>query len=270
VGTAFAWSPDVVSLLTHWALPFLVVLGVLVAFHEMGHFLAARWVGVKVLKFSLGFGPKIFGRQIGETEYLLSAVPLGGYVKLFGEDEHETLTPEDKKRAFVHQSLWGKTLIVAAGPIFNFILAYLIYTAYIGLGYTLPVPSFKDIIPEVEAVLPGSPADQAGLKPGDRVIRVNEKEISTNAELLKYISQSNGKQLTLDLTRGEQVKTVLVTPSKTTVQDNGKATTIFQLGIEERAPVITAVIPGSRAQAAGLSVGDRVVRIDGHDIFTWS
>ena len=159
MGTAFAWSPDVVSLLTHWALPFLVVLGVLVAFHEMGHFLAARWVGVKVLKFSLGFGPKIFGRQIGETEYLLSVVPLGGYVKLFGEDEHETLTPEDKKRAFVHQSLWGKTLIVAAGPIFNFILAYLIYTAYIGLGYTLPVPSFKDIIPEVEAVLPGSPAD---------------------------------------------------------------------------------------------------------------
>ena len=110
MGTAFAWSPDVVSLLTHWALPFLVVLGVLVAFHELGHFLAARWVGVKVLKFSLGFGPKIFGRQIGETEYLLSAVPLGGYVKLFGEDEHETITPEDKTRAFAYQSLWGKTL----------------------------------------------------------------------------------------------------------------------------------------------------------------
>lgn len=270
MGTAFAWSPDFVSLLTHWALPFLVVLGVLVAFHEMGHFLAARWVGVKVLKFSLGFGPKIFGRQIGETEYLLSAVPLGGYVKLFGEDEHETITPEDKKRAFAHQSLWGKTLVVAAGPIFNFILAYLIYTVYIGLGYTLPVPSFKDIIPEVEAVLPGSPADQAGLKPGDRILRVNDKEISTSAELLKYIAQSNGKQLTLDLTRGEHIKTALVTPSKTTLQDNGKAVTVYQLGIEERAPVITAVIPGSRAQAAGLSAGDRVVRIDGHEIFTWS
>lgn len=96
MGTTFVWSPDVVSMLTHWALPFLVVLGVLVAFHEAGHFLAARWVGVKVLKFSLGFGPKIFGRQIGETEYLLSVVPLGGYVKLFGEDEHEPLTPKTR------------------------------------------------------------------------------------------------------------------------------------------------------------------------------
>ena len=89
MGTAFAWSPDVVSLLTHWALPFLVVLGVLVAFHEMGHFLAARWVGVKVLKFSLGFGPKIFGRQIGETEYLLSVVPLGVCPSVaVGQDTH--------------------------------------------------------------------------------------------------------------------------------------------------------------------------------------
>jgi regulator of sigma E protease len=195
---------------------------------------------------------------------------LGGSVKLFGEDENETVSPEEKKRAFAHQSLWGKTLIVAAGPIFNFILAYLIYTVYIGLGYSLPVPSFKDIIPEIEAVLPGSAADQAGLKPGDKILRVNEKDISTSAELMKAISVSNGKQLTLDLTRGEQIKTVLVTPTKTTVQEGGKPVTIYQLGIEERAPLITAVIPGSRAQAAGLAAGDRVVRIDGHDIFTWS
>src|SRR6476646_4541574 len=123
--SAWTLSPDSLWLLMQKTWWFLVVLGILVAFHELGHFLAARWVGVKVLKFSLGFGPKIFGRQVGETEYLLSAVPLGGYVKLFGEDEHETITPDDKKRAFAHQSLWGKTLIVAAGPIFNFILAYL-------------------------------------------------------------------------------------------------------------------------------------------------
>ncbi len=121
---AFTWSPDAIWILTQKVWWFLIVLGVLVAFHELGHFLAARWVGVKVLKFSLGFGPKLFGRQVGETEYLVSAVPLGGYVKLFGEEETEALTPEDRKRAFVHQKLPSKFLIVAAGPGFNFLLAY--------------------------------------------------------------------------------------------------------------------------------------------------
>ncbi|MBH0186589.1 MAG: site-2 protease family protein, partial [Nitrospira sp.] len=122
---------------------FLVVLGVLVAFHELGHFLAARWVGVKVLKFSIGFGPKLFGRQAGETEYLLSAIPLGGYVKLFGEDEAEATTPEDRRRSFVHQGLWGKVLIVAAGPGFNFILAYLIFAGWLSTGTPLFVPTFR-------------------------------------------------------------------------------------------------------------------------------
>ena len=112
---ALTWSPDTVWLLLQKAWWFLVVLGVLVAFHELGHFLAARWVGVKVLKFSLGFGPKIFGRKMGETEYLLSAIPLGGYVKLFGEDETEATTQEDRARSFAHKGLWGKVLIVAAG-----------------------------------------------------------------------------------------------------------------------------------------------------------
>ena len=101
--------------------------GRLCRFHELGHFLAARWVGVKVLKFSLGFGPKLFGRQMGETEYLVSAIPLGGYVKLFGEDEAEATTQEDRARSFAHKGLWGKVLIVAAGPGFNFILAYFIF-----------------------------------------------------------------------------------------------------------------------------------------------
>src|SRR5207237_847482 len=126
--SAFAWSPDTIWILTQKVWWFLIVLGVLISFHELGHFLAARWVGVKVLKFSLGFGPKLAGRQIGETEYLISAVPLGGYVKLFGEEEADALTPEDRRRSFAHQSLLRKTFIVAAGPGFNFLLAYLIFT----------------------------------------------------------------------------------------------------------------------------------------------
>ena len=138
--TAFTWSPDTVWLLLQKAWWFLVVLGVLVAFHELGHFLAARWVGVKVLKFSLGFGPKLFGRKMGETEYLLSAIPLGGYVKLFGEDETEATTQEDRARSFAHKTLWGKVLIVAAGPGFNFILAYFIFAGWLATGAPLFVP----------------------------------------------------------------------------------------------------------------------------------
>ena len=106
---AITWSPDTVWLLMQKAWWFLIVLGVLVAFHELGHFLAARWVGVKVLKFSLGFGPKLLGRKMGETEYLLSAIPLGGYVKLFGEDETEATTQEDRARSFAHKVYGGKS-----------------------------------------------------------------------------------------------------------------------------------------------------------------
>ena len=132
---AFTWSPDAVWIFTQKVWWFLLVLGVLVSFHELGHFLAARWVGVKVLKFSLGFGPKLFGRQVGETEYLVSAVPLGGYVKLFGEEETDALSPEDKRRSFSHQRLASKFLIVAAGPGFNFLLTFLIFTGWLSTGH---------------------------------------------------------------------------------------------------------------------------------------
>jgi regulator of sigma E protease len=248
---------------------FLVVLGVLVAFHELGHFLAARWVGVKVLKFSLGFGPKLFGRQVGETEYLVSAVPLGGYVKLFGEDESEALTPEDRKRSFAHQSLSGKVLIVAAGPGFNFLLAYVIFFGWLATGSPLFVPTFRDLSPDVEAVLPGSPADQAGIKVGDRIIRVNERDISTRSELFDAVAKSRGKQLTLDLRRNGQIKTVLVTPEPVPGQEAGSEES-YRIGIEETAPLVTAVMHGSPAAQAGLKEGDRIVKIEDQEIHTWS
>src|SRR5574338_1677881 len=197
--SVLAWSPDTLWLLLQKAWWLLVVLGGLVAFHELGHFLAARWVGVKVLKFSIGFGPKLFRRQVGETEYLVSAVPLGGYVKLFGEDEAEATTPDDRRRSFSHQGLWGKTLIVAAGPGFNFILAYLIFTGWLATGSPLFVPTFRDLSPDVEALMANSPAEKAGLKVGDRIIRVNEKDISTRTELLDAVEKSRGKQLTLEV-----------------------------------------------------------------------
>lgn len=265
-----AWSPDAIWVVAQKAWWFLLVLGVLVSFHELGHFLAARWVGVKVLKYSIGFGPKLVGRQIGETEYLISAVPLGGYVKLYGEEESEAVTPEDQRRSFVHQPLLSKMAIVAAGPGFNFLLAYLIFAGWLSTGSPLFVPTFHDLTPDVEALKPGSPAEAAGLKPGDRILRVNDKEISSRSELYDAVAKSGGQALTLDVRRAGQVKTMVVTPSATTVQDNGKDVTTYRLGIEETAPVITAVMNGSPAMAAGFKDGDRVVSIAGQPIQTWS
>nr|MBI3611778.1 RIP metalloprotease RseP [Nitrospirota bacterium] len=270
LSSLFAWSPDTIWVLVQKAWWFLLVLGVLVSFHELGHFLAARWIGVKVLKYSIGFGPKLMGRQVGETEYLLSAVPLGGYVKLFGEEETDAITPEEQQRSFVHQPLLSKMAIVAAGPGFNFLLAYLIFSGWLATGAPLFVPTFHDLTPDVDALKPGSPADLAGMKAGDRVIRVNDKDISSRSELFDAVAKSNGQALTLDVRRGNQVKTLVVTPTPSTVQDNGKNVVTYRLGIEETAPVITAVMNGSPAMAAGFHDGDRVLTIEDQEIQTWS
>lgn len=270
LSSLLAWSPDTIWVLVQKAWWFLLVLGVLVSFHELGHFLAARWIGVKVLKYSIGFGPKLLGRQVGETEYLLSAVPLGGYVKLFGEEETDAITPEEQKRSFVHQPLLSKMAIVAAGPGFNFLLAYLIFSGWLATGAPLFVPTFHDLTPDVDALKPGSPADLAGMKAGDRVIRVNDKDISSRSELFDAVAKSNGQALTLDVRRGNQVKTLVITPTPLTVQDNGKNVVTYRLGIEETAPVITAVMNGSPAMAAGFHDGDRVLTIEGQEIQTWS
>ncbi|MBI3807378.1 MAG: RIP metalloprotease RseP [Nitrospirae bacterium] len=267
---AITWSPDTIWLLLQKAWWFLIVLGVLVAFHELGHFLAARWVGVKVLKFSLGFGPKLFGRKMGETEYLLSAIPLGGYVKLFGEDETEATTQEDRARSFAHKGLWGKVLIVAAGPGFNFILAYFIFAGWLATGAPLFVPTFQDLSPDIEAMTPGSPADIAGVQIGDRVSRVNGQDISTRNELFDAVAKSNGQALTLEIKRGEQVKTLTVTPTTASGPQASAQEPGYYLGVEETQPLVTSVMQSSPAAKAGLQAGDHVSKIDGTTIHTWS
>ncbi len=267
---ALTWSPDSLWLVMQKAWWFLVVLGILVAFHELGHFLAARWVGVRVLKFSLGFGPKIFGRQMGETEYLLSAIPLGGYVKLFGEDETEATTPDDRRRSFAHQGLWGKVLIVAAGPGFNFILAYFIFALWLSFGYTLPVPTFKDIAPIIEAVAAGSPAEQAGLMVGDNVKKIDGRDIATRIELFDAAAKGNGAPLTLEILRDGRTQTLTITPIQASGRTASREEAGYYLGIEEIPPVVNEVVPGKPAAIAGFMGGDRVLSIEGTSIQTWS
>ena len=266
----FTWSPNTLWILMQKAWWFLIVLGVLVAFHELGHFLAARWVGVKVLKFSLGFGPKLFSRQVGETEYLVSTIPLGGYVKLFGENETDATTPEDRRRSFAHQGLWGKVLIVAAGPGFNFILAYLIFAGWLSTGSPLFVPTLRDLSADVEALVPGSPAATAGMEIGDQVVKVNGKVISTKVELLDAVAKSKGKPVALEVRREGQTKPLTVTPTLVPGKVAGGEEPLYTIGVEETPPLVTSVMQGMPASAAGFQAGDRVVGIEGQAIYTWA
>jgi len=246
------------------------VLGVLVTFHEYGHYLAARWVGVKVLKFSIGFGPRLIGRQVGDTEYVVSAIPLGGYVKLFGEEGSETISADDQKESFIHQSLPHKMLIVAAGPGFNFILSYLIFTGMLAMGSPLFVPNIDNMLPVVEAITPESPAALSGLELGDRITRANEEEISTLGELYEILHKTHGRPVTLDVLRDNSAKTFIVTPTTQVNEENPEDPPLYLLGIEDHPPVVGKVMPNTPAMASGLQPDDQIVHINETPIVTWS
>lgn len=187
-------------------LSFLIVLGILIFVHEFGHFLVARKLGVGVTKFSFGFGPRVAGIQRGETEYLLSAIPLGGYVKLVGESDSEEIPQEDRERSFHHKPVWVKMAIVAAGPLANLLFAYLIFWAVFLGG----VPALTARIGEV---LPDSPAAHAGLQKGDLVVRIGERSVGTWEELAAGIRGAGaGKEIDLTVRRDDREIHVRVTP----------------------------------------------------------
>ena len=150
----------------------IIVLGVLIFFHELGHFLVARYFKVGVEKFSLGFGPKIFAKTVGMTEYRVSAIPLGGYVKMVGESHDAEVDDSELELSFTHKPVWQRMLIVAAGPFFNLVLAVVIYTGLAGVYGT------SGLAPVVKAVKPGLPAYEAGLGYGDRIVKVGGEPVT--------------------------------------------------------------------------------------------
>lgn len=183
----------------------IVLLGVLIFAHELGHFLMAKYSGVGVLKFSLGFGPRLVGKKVGETEYLISLIPLGGYVKLLGESETEELSEEDEKRSFLKQSVYKRVMIVAAGPLFNILLALLIFTVVNMVG----VPKLTT---KIGGVHPESAAFDAGLKEGDVIVAVDGKEISRWDKLAETVSQGRGKEILITVKRDDRLMDFLLTP----------------------------------------------------------
>ncbi len=183
----------------------IVVLGVLIFVHELGHFLAAKWSGVGVLTFSLGFGPKLFGRKVGETQYQVSVVPLGGYVKMVGEEPGEKIPPELEAKSFSAQPVRRRLAIVFAGPFFNFLFAIAAFAVIFMAG-------MPTLLPEVGEVKPDLPAAQAGLQKGDRILEVDGTPVKRWEDLAAAIHDSSGKPLDLKVERAGKTFQVSVTP----------------------------------------------------------
>lgn len=241
----------------------LILLAVLIVFHELGHFLFAKMLGVKVLVFSLGFGPKLFSFKIGDTEYRLSAIPLGGYVRMFGESLDEELTEEEKKKSFIHQAIWRKSLIAFAGPFFNFILPVILF-------FFLLVGKEQVYAPTVGTLSRDSVAEKAGLMPDDRVMAVNGHKVETFSDLAEQIANKPGQELIFTVKRPhvQNELTIKLTPEAKPAQspfEKGKV--IGRIGIMpaiEKAIVV--VDPHSEFFKAGLRDFDEIKSINGHSI----
>ncbi|MEW6410679.1 MAG: RIP metalloprotease RseP [Nitrospirota bacterium] len=223
----------------------IVLLGILIFVHELGHFLAAKRLGVSVLKFSLGFGPKVVGKKIGETEYLISAFPLGGYVKMLGEDPAELVNPSDANSSFMAQRVWKRTLIVFTGPLSNLLFAVIIFTGIFILG--IPVLTSK-----VGNVLEDSPAMSAGIQEDDRITAINGIKVNKWTEMVKIVQRSEGKALRLTIQRDNRTFDIELTPKKKITKNIfGEDKEVWMMGISaskesitERSDPLTAVVNG--------------------------
>ena len=210
----------------------IIALGALIFIHELGHFIFAKWFGVGVDKFSLGFGPKIIGKKIGETEYLLSAFPLGGYVKMVGEAEGAEVTDEDKARSFAEKPPLKRIIIVAAGPIFNLFFAYFIFIVV----YLIGVPAATTKIGEV---VKDKPAARAGLMANDVVTAINGQVVNRWEELAKIIAEGKGVPLELQVKRGAENLTFQVTPENRTAKNLlGDTVTTPVLGVVSAGEIV--------------------------------
>ena len=259
------------SVLTNF-LAFIVAISVLVAVHEYGHYIVGRWCGMKVLRFSIGFGKPIWMRVAGKdrTEYCLAAIPLGGYVKFLGEryGTGDPVDPADEGRAFNQRPVWNRILVLLAGPFFNFLFAFVAYWALFING----VPTMK---PAVGEVVEASYAADAGLQFGDRILKVGERdttdwETALVAMLDEMVSEGT---VTLKLEEADgfiRTATMDVGDDRTRLTEPGM---LFEgLGFEPWRPpaVLATVTDGGAGQLGGLEPGDKITSIDGERVSSFT
>jgi len=237
----------------------LIVLGVIVVIHELGHFLVAKLFKIKVETFSVGFGPRLIGFRYGDTDYRISAIPLGGYVRMAGENPGESVTGASNE--FLSKPKWQRFLVAAAGPAMNVILAVGLLTGI--FMYGTEVPEFSEGQAIVGVVEKGSAAEMAGIQVGDRIVSIAGKDQPNWEEVEARVLTSAGLSLPISLDRNGQIINTVLVPVK-----QGK----YEAGYDGMAPktratnIVGGIIVGSPAMAAGLKEGDEITVVDGIDI----
>lgn len=262
-----------------YTLSFILLLGPLVFVHELGHFLFAKLFNVRVDVFSMGFGPKIFKKTWGETEYCVSVIPLGGYVKLFGQDPTEKIEPALKERALNHQEAWKRFLVFIGGPLFNFLFAILIFALMMVIGES-------HLLPVVSRVVPGSVAEQVGFRSGDVVTAIDRTVVTKLSEVQKLIQDAPNQELRIRVKRQKEsssgsettgvhggVKEIRVKPKPVPgLSIYGEAIVIGEIPgffYVERYSVAGISNPHSIAALAGFQTGDEIVRFNQMPVKSW-
>ncbi|MCK5524491.1 MAG: RIP metalloprotease RseP [Thiomargarita sp.] len=254
-------------------LAFIVVIGILVTVHEFGHYWVARHLDVKILRFSIGFGKPLWLRRFGkdQTEFVIAPFPLGGYVKMLGEQKDEEIAPEDLSRAFSRKPLWVRTAIVFAGPLFNFLFAIIAYTIMFMVGVT-------GMTALVGEVTPQSLAEQAGFRSGQQIIAINEQPAARwdsvmQATLQQLLDNKQELIYTVQDNPGHQHDIVLNLQGFT-IDDLAQGQFFKKVGLRPyRSPwpaLIGEVMPDHAAEKAGLQYGDKIIALDDKPISDWS
>jgi regulator of sigma E protease len=252
----------------HSVFAFVIILVPLVVFHEFGHFVFAKLFGVKAEIFSVGFGPRLWGKQMGETEFRLSAIPMGGYVKLLGEDREAEVSPEEQKRALHRQAPWKRFFIFVGGPLFNFILAIFIFMVILVVGE----PQLASV---VGRVVQGSVAEQAGFRSGDRIVAVAGKPVKKFEEIGQALNENPNKKLVFQVLHPQATVPIdleVLTSSQLGMSMYGESVPVGEVdGLLPigRATQVGISDPHSTVGKLGLETGDRIVSFDSQPVNSW-